>query len=546
MPTNRELEIIMKLKDEVSKKLHGIQGSLIRLSNSARQFGNDMRQVGRQISQVGTNMIYFGAAITGPMVLAFKQASEYSAPMLRVMYDMEDRFKDISRIIGEAILPIMHTFAEKLADIVTAFRDMDPDVRNHIIQTTFMAGVWLTVGGVLANVVGHVLTLAGGIAVLTAALLANSAVALPLLGIVAVIGLIVAAMWKWKSVANVVMNYFEGGANNIAGSFNFIKAIIQEVLSSAANMLARFYDLLGKLPGKLGQPYRDAAKAVHKWADDIGKTADETWVKTYKNFEKTSGLLQKTFKLQGGSWAEGFDRIKNKTIEFKGSIEDLVKTFETLKALADGSIGGGKQSGAKGRGRPGFWAGFEAGLVEAENKLKDFAATGKKVVQELVSAMQNMLSSFFFDFFTGQLKSAKEYFADFGRQILNSISQIIAQFIALKIVSSALGTFGIEFHSGGVIKAHSGYLARDEVPAILQTGEGVISRRGMAALGEGNLARLNRGDGLGGGTVIIQPVTVIKAWDATDMMRHKEEIKLIISEGITQNSHVRKIIKQYC
>lgn len=51
-----------------------------------------------------------------------------------------------------------------------------------------------------------------------------------------------------------------------------------------------------------------------------------------------------------------------------------------------------------------------------------------------------------------------------------------------------------EFHSGGMIRAHNG-LAVDEVPIIAQTGEGVLSRRGMSALGgAGELNRLNGGD----------------------------------------------------
>jgi len=60
-----------------------------------------------------------------------------------------------------------------------------------------------------------------------------------------------------------------------------------------------------------------------------------------------------------------------------------------------------------------------------------------------------------------------------------------------------------EMHTGGVIRAHDGMsLARDEVPIIAQTGEGVLSRRGMSALGgSSELNRLNAGSG--GGTNII-------------------------------------------
>jgi hypothetical protein len=49
-------------------------------------------------------------------------------------------------------------------------------------------------------------------------------------------------------------------------------------------------------------------------------------------------------------------------------------------------------------------------------------------------------------------------------------------------------------HFGGVIKAHDGGLALDEVPIIGQVGEGVLSRRGMKALGELNAGHVPRRD----------------------------------------------------
>ncbi len=78
------------------------------------------------------------------------------------------------------------------------------------------------------------------------------------------------------------------------------------------------------------------------------------------------------------------------------------------------------------------------------------------------------------------------------------------------IVGKALGFIGGMFHDGGFVgrggqptrqlaftgvpRMHSGGLAGDEVPAVLQTGEGVLSRKGMK-----NLNRLNMGNGGNGG-----------------------------------------------
>ena len=50
------------------------------------------------------------------------------------------------------------------------------------------------------------------------------------------------------------------------------------------------------------------------------------------------------------------------------------------------------------------------------------------------------------------------------------------------------------FHSGGIIRAHDGYLAKDERVIIAQTGEGILPRGSMASLGRENFEALRRGD----------------------------------------------------
>jgi hypothetical protein len=68
---------------------------------------------------------------------------------------------------------------------------------------------------------------------------------------------------------------------------------------------------------------------------------------------------------------------------------------------------------------------------------------------------------------------------------------IIAAAGAIQVATIA----STKFHSGGIIRAHNG-LAVDEVPIIAQTGEGILSRRGMSALGgAGALNALNAGYG---------------------------------------------------
>lgn len=77
--------------------------------------------------------------------------------------------------------------------------------------------------------------------------------------------------------------------------------------------------------------------------------------------------------------------------------------------------------------------------------------------------------------------------------------------IAMAAMVAATGAIQIatiaaqKFHEGGIIRAHNG-LAIDEVPIIAQTGEGILSRLGMSALGgSSNLNRLNNGISASGG-----------------------------------------------
>lgn len=82
-------------------------------------------------------------------------------------------------------------------------------------------------------------------------------------------------------------------------------------------------------------------------------------------------------------------------------------------------------------------------------------------------------------------------FADYPWPFSMAVAGIIAAAGAIQVATIA----ATKFHEGGVIRAHNG-LAVDEFPIIAQTGEGILSRRGMSALGgAGVLSALNSGRG---------------------------------------------------
>ena len=136
------------------------------------------------------------------------------------------------------------------------------------------------------------------------------------------------------------------------------------------------------------------------------------------------------------------------------------------------------------------------------------------MLTEYATNMRDTLSDGFVKVIKGDFKSLKDTIVNFGDQMLQTISKIIANLIIMSVWKKAAGFLGFSGgfsiqHSGGYIlspsdssgygrkKFHSG----GEVPAILQEGEGVLSRTGMRSLGVDNLNKLNRGEQAGGGGV---------------------------------------------
>jgi hypothetical protein len=160
------------------------------------------------------------------------------------------------------------------------------------------------------------------------------------------------------------------------------------------------------------------------------------------------------------------------------------------------------------------WEGIVEGVKKYQEELEKTFITGKAVVSQVTSGMESAFSSFF--------DTTSEKFMDFGelaKNILQSIYMSIMQNLVVKqLVGGIMGGLfhegGVVMHQGGMVmhagglvgrsgsgggyvpRYHVGGLSGDERPAILQTGEGVLSRRGMA-----NLGALNGGMAGGGGNV---------------------------------------------
>ncbi len=513
MPTNRELEIIMKLKDEVTKRLVGIQGNFYKFANTCQRLGHTMRQVGQEISQVGTNFMIMGAAITGPLAFAFKSAEKYSLSVHNELKRLDNAFLGLQVSIAQALVPVAHQLANVLGNLLNLWNRLSPATQNLIVQGAAMAGIFMTLGGAVVALIGRISRLAGTILDLVGKF-ALFALANPwLVGIaVAVAGLIVVFL-KFRDVAIPVLNAVEIGAQ--MGYIGFVK-LIKYLLVGFDKVtlgLQKFYELLGKLPGQWGEPYRQAAAGLTKFRGELQQLIQASDVEMTRMGDKISGTLA----TGEGSLAQGYDKAR-----------DSIKGFiDSLKGL-----------------------GNEVDIQEVAEKFNALQSVAEGAAQ----AMGQSMKHFFSDVFHGEVDNAKDYFTEFGDMMLEMLAEVFAKMILIKTVGAMFPGMipffhqgGMVYHSGGVVQpvyAHGG-LAPDEIPIVAQSGEGVVSRRGMSTLGSTNLKKLNRGEGIGDSSQMFN--VYINANDAKSfrdmLVQHPDVFENAIIDAINKNKPIRNAIR---
>jgi len=171
------------------------------------------------------------------------------------------------------------------------------------------------------------------------------------------------------------------------------------------------------------------------------------------------------------------------------------------------------------------WDGMARGFRQVGMEMENSFKNGLEAAQSMTSSLMSAFDDFFNNTSANFMK-----FGKLAEQVLNSIAREILRVLILKplmgAITSGIGSiFGGMFgdgagggtllgdswtigHTGGHVTAagiipryHVGGLAKDEVPAILQTGEYVVSRKGVAAL-----EKLNRGEVAGSGDTTVNIV----------------------------------------
>lgn len=600
--TNKQLSIILKLRDEASKRLKGFSGNMRRFANQVRKHWKAVSLVLLAVAAAMVKVMKQAVAYGVQLDEMAKQASITTEEFSRLAYAAEQEHASLETLTK--IFPILTKYMEySRMGMMTYKREFDKmgigvtDATGKLKSTYH---VFLEMADYYSKAEDKTKALAIAVTLLGR----RGAEVIPLLrlgrkGIEELgdeaerLGVVMSqetaakmkkfddAMVRLKTALKGIgikiteeliqpleifanrldkVNWGEIG-KGVAGIFSTLKIVAGIVVKIAYGLamlkvtwelfVNKFAEMILTMKIQLGEFFVfiiDKLTKIYEKLPFIGekiKAQFTTTINEIENSIEATKRLKEAFKQQGDAAVKELANLSN---NLEG-ISDLLsnKIPASAKEGADKTV----------KALKGIVEQVDEGVKEAAkqfNAMEEFA-------KQSARNMQNAFSQFFFKAFTGELRSLQEIFVNFGKAVLQMISNILARLLLIKMFTAMAGPggkiFGVAvgslFHEGGMVRKHHGGFIRahnglspDEVPIIAQTGEGILSRQGVRALGgSDNLRALNRGEQAGGGGVTININQVIQAWDAQDVWRNRKALSNAIADDIYNNGKIRSVIRSY-
>lgn len=524
------VEILIKARNAAGSQIESARKQLVSMADTVRvkmlymaegmdKAGQAFSRFGKNLSQIGMFASIAGAAISGPMILAFKEAEKYSSAVSREITTFKNQVLSLQISIAQALIPIIGNLNNILANLLNYWNSLSQAQQQAIVQTVFMTGVFLSLGGAITLIGGKILSLIGNMLKL-GAVFATFAALHPIIAAIGIaIGLLGTLMFKFKGVSDVVFNSLEAGWRVLLIAVQTSAGLMAKGIALIQQALQNVVHVLSLIPGPQQKAFKAMENNINNVRTALDSFSENSLTKATNNMKKLNDAVS-----GAGEWAENVDNFK-----------------QSMQGLGDAT---------------------EKSANASIEKLRLWKQAATSLVQGAAQGMENAMSTFFFDAMTGQLKSLQDYFASFGRAILQTLAQVIAKLLVMKVLQGIAGSKGSIWgvgvnslmHTGGEVrkahtgayihrKAHSG-LSPDEINITALAGEGVISRKGMANIGgKKGLSEIESGKVGKDQNVIIN--VAVSAWDATDVTRNMDIIVNGIANKIRNNNEIRDVMRRY-
>jgi len=376
----------------------GFTASATQATNKVEQIGQSIISTTRQLTRAASALTFLGASITAPIILAFKSAEKYSNPARIEIQKMNNAFIGLRVSIAESLLPVMHTFGNAIADLTQRWQSLSPQLRENMLRTALLTGVFLTLGGAISMVALKIVMLTGYVIRLTGTFMIFAVVHPWLLLIYAAIAGIVIAMFKWKAVGDIVMNTIQILCDVAWAGLNSVLFVTNSIAAAT----------LAIIPGckKLSEQYTQLANDALKRVGDAGKSVWDTLATGQSNASRGFDDM----KTQAQVWIDLFKNL--------GSQEIGVKNWQLASKT--------------------FAEGWRDAIDKTITDLSNWGAMAESIVQQASSFMQSSISGFLLNI-RDYLDGTKNIFVEFGNFILKIIADVIAQLITLWVIQNIVG-----------------------------------------------------------------------------------------------------------
>jgi hypothetical protein len=475
--------------------------------------------------------------------VAIATASKYNTEIYETNRKLTNSFVVLQNEVANAVLPVYKDLANITTNLVIKFKNLDDALKNKIIRIAAVTAGIMVLSGVVMNLTARIVSLTASIVKMITTM-SSVAFANPwTAALTVIIGLIAGlayASYKfatdWNDYFNRVIKptlvAFEVGLLSLKAQINDLGATFFNSFAVAINQFEVALDkFISAIPGG-DFVFGGIKKAIHSVTEELQYMSK---VETEASEKTISDIYEKM--------------TTGKSVIADGMLY-IGKAIDTAKQKVEGFISSLKETrNALNIPDEGFLAGLQRGLIKAKDELSNFSVFGEKIFERTRQAAESLFSDSFYNIFTGQLDKLEDAFSDFGRSLLRILSDVLSRYLVISAIMGISTGKSISipqflsgnYHQGGYIPlAHTGR-AFDEVDVRLQKGEGVVSRRGMNAIGKAGLDAINSGNVPAEQS---QPVIVnLQTWDAQDVIRNRNMITAIIQKAIQSNSSLRKVVK---
>ncbi len=336
-------------------------------------------------------------------------------------------------------------------------------------------------------------------------------------------GIAASAKWVFEKINKLPFTDFDNVVDGLAG----IKEGLSDSVKISNDLIAALYGVSQAVPTAASttpaaaQASTTSASTASPITHTVEKESLDALITLYNKEEEEAKTRQAAWterqnerKAIIGQYGDEYKAAKFGQFEYEKMLIDekyakMSQVFQDESVLVQAAAKEHeKLESRKAIASNNFFAGFKYGLLDTGKNMKTWGEHGASVARKFSMNASNALGDGFFDLVTTGCMDMQKLWKNVWQSILKSVLDALAQMLVkiaiVKAAQAAIsigsgGFLGGVFHDGGIVRAHSGMavgLKNDEIPIIAQTGEGILSRKGMQNLGgPGVLNALNRGTG---------------------------------------------------